>query len=181
MLIVSPSTAIAIAPHAAAASKGWVMFVQANLPSTCNGQGLILIEGARGSELAARIKQISASNAYEVTLIGLIESTTPADHARAIVEQYTSDLHNNWCEPTAGLLAFIQHVAQPALQSLITQTHPGALSEAPVSIKEIAAMLRTSVPTVRRMIAKNQIPFFRAGNEYRFVPSDVLASLRRGR
>ena len=179
MLIVSPSTASAIAPHAA--SKSWVMFLQATLPSNCGGQGLILIEGARGNDLAARIKQISAMSPYEVTLIGLIESSKPGEHAKAIIEQYTAHVHDNWCEPTAGLLAFVMHVAQPTLTRLLQQTHPGALSEQPVDIEAIAKMLGVSVPTVRRMIAANQIPYLKAGRVYRFVPSDVIASLRRGR
>lgn len=179
MLIVSPSTATAIAPHTG--GKSYVMFVQANPPSSCSQPGLILIEGARGRDLAERIKQLSATNAYEILLIGLIESTTPGEHAKAIGAQYTTHLHDNWYEPSAGLLAFIQHVAQPGLSQLLAQTHPGALSEAPVDIDKIAEILSVSVPTVRRMIAANQIPFLRAGKAYRFVPSDVIASLRRGR
>jgi excisionase family DNA binding protein len=157
------------------------MFVQATLPSNCSGQGLILIEGARGGDLAARIKQITSISPYEVTLIGLIESLKPGEHAKAIIDQYTSHVHDNWCEPTAGLLAFIQHVAQPMLMQLLAQTHPGALSEAPVDIEGIAKLLGVSVPTVRRWIAAEQIPFLKAGRVYRFVPSDVIASLRRGR
>ncbi len=179
MLIVSPSTASAIAPHAT--SKSWVMFLQATLPSNCGGQGLILIEGARGSELAARIKQIAAISPYEVTLIGLIESQKPGEHAKAIIDEYTTHVHDNWCDATAGLLAFIQHVAQPMLTLLLSQTHPGALSDQPVDIETIAKMLNVSVPTVRRLVAANQIPFLKAGRVYRFVPSDVIASLRRGR
>lgn len=180
MLIVSPSTATAMAPHAASKSSGWVMFLQANLPSSCNGQGLILIEGARASELAIRIKQIAANNAYEVTLIGLVEATSPGEHARALIAQ-ANHIHDNWCEPTASLLAFIQHVAQPTLITLLAQTHPGALSEAPVDIEGIAKILGVSVPTIRRMITAGEIPFLKAGRVYRFVPSDVIASLRRGR
>lgn len=179
MLIVSPSTATALAPHAA--SKSWVMFVQANLPSNCSSPGLILIEGAKGRDLAERIKVLAAINAYEVTLIGLIESVQPGEHAKAIGEQYSSNVHNSWFLPTASLLAFITHVAQPTLSALLTQMHPGALSETPVDIDAIAKMLDVSVMTVRRMIAANQIPYLRAGRSYRFVPSDVIASLRRNR
>lgn len=157
------------------------MFVQGNLPTNCNGAGLILIEGAKGSDLAARIKQLSTTNAYEVTLIGLIETATPGEHATAIGEQYSLHIHDHWYEPTPSLLAFIGHVAQPVLSALLAQTHPGALSEKPVDIEAIAKMLGVSVQTIRRMIAAHQIPFFRAGRVYRFVPSDVMASLRRSR
>jgi excisionase family DNA binding protein len=179
MLIVSPSTATALAPHAA--SKSWVMFIQANPPSSCAQPGLILIEGAKGRDLAERIKQLSSTNAYEVLLIGLIESPTPGEMARTIGSQFSAHLHDGWFEPTAGLLAYIAHVAQPGLALLLNQTHPGALSEKPVDIDEVAKMLNVSVPTVRRMIAANEIPFLRAGKAYRFVPSDVIASLRRRR
>lgn len=178
MLIVSPSTATAIAPHAR--SKSWVMFVQTSLPTTC-GQGLILIEGARGGELADRIKTHAKSNAYELTLIGLIESQKPGEHARAIVEQYTTHVHDGWCEPTASLLAFIQHVAQPALVQLLQQVHPGAVSNQTVGTEEIAAMLGVSEITIRRMVAAGQIPYLKTGRLYRFVPTDVIATLRRGR
>jgi excisionase family DNA binding protein len=175
MLIVSPATTTALAPHAA--QKSWVMFVQTNPP--CSGPGLILIEGARGAELAQRMKQLSSTNAYEVMLIGLVESTHPAEHAKAIGEQYSVHVHSSWYEPTASLLAFVAHVGQPTLSALLSEMHPGALSETPVDINEIAKILNMSVPTVRRMIAKQQIPFIRAGRIYRFVPSDVIASLRR--
>ncbi len=156
------------------------MFVQANLPSNCSGQGLIWIDGARGSELARQIKTIADVNAYEVVLVGLIESVRPAEHAAAIIAEYSTVAHNNWCLPTASLLAFIQHVAQPPLAALLRQVHPGALSEAPVDIDEIARILAVSVPTIRRLITANKIPFHRIGKVYRFVPRDVIASLRRG-
>jgi excisionase family DNA binding protein len=36
-----------------------------------------------------------------------------------------------------------------------------------------------SVPTVRRMIKQEVIPYLKFGRIYRFVPADVIASLAR--
>jgi len=179
MLIVSPATAQAFAPHAA--EKAWVMFVQVNPPS--GGIGPILIEGIGGARIAMRLRQLSEDNAFETVLIGLLETTTPREHAAAIAEQYGGHLHDGWYEPTAALLAYVQHVGQPALQLLLEQTHPGALDESLVDSAAIAAVLGVSVQTIRRMVKAKQIPFIKLGDGhgavYRFVPRDVIASLHR--
>lgn len=175
MLIVSPSTASALAPHAA--ERSWVMFVQVSSP---NGDlGPIKIEGVRGSQLGVRLAVLARENAFDPRLIGLIASEQPAEHAAAIAEQYAGEhLHHDWYAPSASLLAFIQHVAQGPIQELLAIAHPGALSGESVSIDDIATILGVSVPTVRRMIKKNEIPYLRTGSGvYRFVPRDVVASL----
>lgn len=176
MLIVSPSTASALAPHAA--ERSWVMFVQVNAPD--GSLGPILIEGVRGSKIAERLSQLARDNAFDAMLIGLMETVTPDDHASQIAAQCEATrLHDRWYAPTAELLAFIQHVGQHALTELLELAHPGALGTAPVDIDEMARILGVSVVTVRRMIKANEIPFLKAGRVYRFIPTDVIASIQR--
>jgi excisionase family DNA binding protein len=176
MLIVSPSTASALAPHAA--ERSWVMFVQVNPPG--GGQGPIKIEAVKGSQIGTRLATLARENAFDPMLIGLIESPTPLEHAQAIIEQYAAGhLHHDWYAPSADLLAYIQHVAQGPIQALLAETHPGGLSEESVEIEEMADILNVSVPTVRRMIKQEVIPYLKFGRIYRFVPADVIASLAR--
>ena len=179
MLIVSPSTATAITPHAS--DHSWVMFVQVTSPY---GPGPIKIEGVEGDKIASRLRALAVDNAYEAMLIGLITTTTPAEHARALAEQFASThLHDGWFNPSPGLLAFIQHSGQAAIVELLGRTHPGALDEhSSVDIDEIARMVGVSVKTIRRMVQADEIPYLRWGRVLRFVPADVIGSLqRRGR
>lgn len=177
MLIVSPSTASTLTPHAS--ERAFVMFVQVNPPK--GGVGPILIEGVKGHRLGGALGELARRNAFDPMLIGLLETAQPEQYAHAIKSQYDHDrLHDDWFEPSPSLLGYIQQNAQQALQELLAATHPGAFSQQPVGIDEIAAMLGVSVKTVRRMIDKQQIPYLRNGNgPYRFVPADVLGSVRR--
>lgn len=174
MLIVSSSTAHALAPHAT--ERSFVMFVQVNPPV---GVGPILIEGTKGALLGRRLGQLARDNAFEARLIGLFETLHPEREAYAIRAQYEHDrIHDDWFEPTHALLMWVQQMAQQPLQELLAQTHPGAMETAPVDIDTIAELLGVSVKTIRRMVDKNQIPYLRAGRMLRFVPADVIASLR---
>jgi excisionase family DNA binding protein len=174
MIALSASTAAAIALHAAEGS--WIVFLQIDPPG--GGQGPIKIEGMKGSRLVERLTTIAEANPYPVYLIGLMPAfLEPVGQALAIGDAHQI-IHDTWYQPTGDLIAFIQHVGQEALQPLLAQTHPGGLSEAPVDIETIAEMLSVSVPTVRRMVKANAIPYLRFGRIYRFVPSDVIASLK---
>lgn len=172
MLIVSPSTANALSPHAGA--RAYVMFVQCN-------RGPILIEAIKGSELGRRLGELASDNAYDTMLIGLLETSTPDVHAKQIHEQCEdAHLHHSWFQPTGDLLAFVQGSGQRALQELLAVTHPAAISDRIVDVKEMADMLGVSIPTVRRMVKANQIPVIRAPDRVlRFNPTDVFASLQR--
>lgn len=178
MLIVHAPTANALAPHAR--ERSWVMFLQANPPR--NEPGLIKIEGIDGQKIASHIRALVAANAYELTLIGLIPTTAPHEHAHAIALQYGgTPIHHDWYEPTPVLLTYIQHMGQAALAELLAAAHPGGLSEAPVTIDEMAKRLGVSIITVRRMVTAGDIPYLRQGRILRFVPSDVIASLEHRR
>jgi len=175
MIALSSHTAAAIALHAAEGS--WVMFVQTMPPGLA---GPIKIEAVVGRNLASRLTSIALDNAYDTQLIGLLPSDAPLDDAQALANEFAAyQIHDWWFEPSADLLAFIGDQAQSTISILLSKTHPGGLSDAPVDIDEIAAILDVSVPTVRRMIKAGEIPFLRYGRVYRFVPNDVLASLRR--
>jgi excisionase family DNA binding protein len=154
------------------------MFVQVSAPGV--GAGPILIEGVRGSEISRRLSQLARDNAYEAMLIGLMETITPDEHAQQIREQLeAAHLHDHWFAASNDLLAFIQAVGQHAIQELLAQTFPGGLSQAPVDIEEMAKILGVSVPTIRRMIKAEEIPYLKFGRVYRFVPADVIASIQR--
>jgi excisionase family DNA binding protein len=176
MIVLSPHTANALAPHAV--DQSWVMFVQVNAP--VSGLGPIKIEGVRGTQIAARLRALAADNAFEPYLIGLTPTVTPNELARAIQEQHVlARLHHDWFQPTAGLLAFIQHTAAGALRRLLAQARPGNIPDGAVDIDEIAQHLGVSVPTVRRLVKDEKIPYLRMGKALRFVPGDVVASLER--
>lgn len=167
-------TAGAIAMHAAESS--WVVFLQAQI---ANGSGPIMIQGIRGRDLADRLAEIARDNASNVNLIGLVSSETPIEDAYTLANEFSAfQIHDWWFESSADLVAYIGREAQDALSIFLTQVHPGALSDAPVDIDEIAEIIGVSVPTVRRMIAAKKIPFLKFGRIYRFVPNDVIASLR---
>lgn len=154
------------------------MFVQVTAPGA--GAGPILIEGVHGTEIARRLSQLARDNAYEAMLIGLIETITPDEHEQQIHAQYESaHLHHHWFSPTSDLITFVQSVGQHAIQALLAQTFPGSLSQAPVDIDEMAKILGVSVPTIRRMIKAEEIPYLKFGRVYRFVPADVIASIQR--
>lgn len=185
MLIAHHSTASAITPHAA--DRSWVVFLQTAFPAGVVSP--IKIAGMKGAEIGRELHRLSAANAYDIQIIGLIPSQDPDQHARAIADQYAGSndhLHDGWYLPTAGLLAFVEHHALAPLQQLLAQVHPGSINEHVVDIEEMAKILGVSVPTVRRMVAADDIPSFRIGkglgSRLRFVPADVVASLQqRGR
>ena len=68
--------------------------------------------------------------------------------------------------------------ALPALQELLEQFQPTSDDGSMLTVEELAEQLGISVPTVRRMVKSNQLPHVRIGRQIRFVPEDILASLR---
>lgn len=174
MITISVNTAAAIALHAAGGS--WVMFLQAMFP--LGRQGPIKIEGLRGAHLAERLISISRDSPCDVSLIGLLPSPIdPTLHASEIANELTC-VHDQWYSPTTELIEFIENSAQATIKELLGQTSAGALDDL-VDITGIAELLDVSVPTIRRMIDRDEIPFLKFGRSYRFVPSDVISSLRR--
>ena len=176
MIALSSATTAAIALQASDSS--WVTFVQANVPGT--SQGPILINGIHGRNLAERLTQVAQDFPYTVNLIGLVESTQPKADALAIANEFGAyQIHDWWFEPNAQLLQYIAAEAQVAITVLLAQAYPGGLSDAPVDIEAMADIVGVSVPTIRRLVKAGEIPFLRFGRAYRFVPNDVLASLKR--
>lgn len=174
MLIVSPATAASIAPHTG--HRAWVMFVQAAPP---DGIGPIWIEAIAGAQIGIRLGEIARFNHNDTFLVGLVETVTPEPTARAIREQYAGQLIRGlWFQPTPDLLAYIQHVAQEPVRRLIAEVHPGSLSTETVDVEQIAAMLNVTPATVYRMVKANEIPCYRVGRLLRFVPAEVIASLK---
>lgn len=177
MIFVSPTTASAMSLHAGPRSS-WVMFAQTTPPNAIVGP--IWIEAVTSAQIDVRLGELVRFGAYETFMIGLVETTAPEDSASAIREQYAGkNLHHYWYEPTADLLAYIQHYAQEPIRQLLEQTHPGGLSKGTVSAEEMQQILDVSESTLRRMVKANEIPFMRWGRTLRFVPQDVIASLQR--
>lgn len=176
MLRLSSATVASIALHAA--DQTWVVFAQLNTPS---GPGPVKAETIKGTQLAPRMRTLVADNPYETYLIGMIPTTIPFDAGMAFANEYPSaHLHDGWFEPSVELMSYIETNGTEALQQLLELTHPAGLEGTnAVSIDQIAEMLDVSVPTVRRMVARDQIPYLRWGKVLRFVPDDVMASLRR--
>jgi excisionase family DNA binding protein len=176
MLFLSPHTAKTLSPLTA--DQSWVMFVQVN--PTTGGFGPIKIEGVRGTQIATRLREIAADNAFETFIIGLTPTETPDELAHMIQTQFASaHLHHEWFEATIDLVSFIQHTAQEALETLLAQTRPGGIPDGAVDIETIAGLLGVSSKTVRRLVKDGEIPYMRMGRALRFVPSDVMASLER--
>jgi len=48
----------------------------------------------------------------------------------------------------------------------------------PLTPRELAAFLKVSPVTVRRLLANKELPYFRVGRQVRFVPSEVLRALK---
>lgn len=154
------------------------MFLQVLAPCEPLG-GPILIDSVRAGEMGARLAELSRLNAHELRLIGLIPSEDPeADHEAYATTFEGCHEHDSWFRPCPTLVATITEHGQDAISALLQQTHPGGL-DAPVNIETLAGLLNVSVPTVRRMIKAEQIPFLKIGKRYRFVPRDVFASLAR--
>lgn len=178
MLVARRSIATAITPHAA--DRSWVVFLQTALPAGVTSP--IKIAAMHGSQIGEELRRISAANAYDVQIIGLISSTNPDQHARAIAEQYAGDhLHDGWYAPSADLIAFIQHHAKAAIQDLLARVHPAAVTDRIVDLKEMAKILKCHEITVRRMVRAEppEIPFMKTGDKYLFHPAEVIAALRR--
>lgn len=175
MLRLSHETALAIALHAI--DQSWIVFAQISPPT--GNTGPIKIEGVNAKALVPRMKAISSDNAYEVFLIGLIPTQMPLEVAGMLYQQFSEEhLHDGWFQPSANLLGYVEETATYPMMGLLAQTHPGGLSDgSAVDIKTMAAMLGVSVPTVRRMVAGEEIPYLRVGKILRFVPDDVFASL----
>ena len=152
------------------------MFVQIAPPT---GNGPILIEGVRGGvKIGERLRTISINNPWPAYLIGLVESTSPHEHAHAISEQFVMQhLHDGWFEPSPALLQLIQHLGQRALAELLAQTRPGAVDDQIVDVDGIATILGVSERTIRRLVDTDQIPHMRVGKQLRFSVTDVLAAM----
>lgn len=154
------------------------MFVQASTPSA----SAIKIELVRGRDLGSRLGAIAMNCPFETMLIGLATSPQPAQLAEQIATQFIDDhMHDGWFESSPALIGVVQAIGQHAMQELLNQTMPGAVSSDVVDVDEMARLLDCSVPTVRRMVQRGQIPCMRSGRVLRFVPADVFASMQRNR
>lgn len=65
-----------------------------------------------------------------------------------------------------------------AIQEIIVELKEESPTEEIMTIREAAAYLKVSVPTVRNMIASKEIPFFQRGQVIRLNRGDINQWLR---
>lgn len=176
MIFLSPHTASTLAPNTT--EQSWVMFVQVNPP--VGGIGPIKIQGARGSQVSSKLREIVMNCPYEAFIVGLVPTDAPDELEATIQTQFDSTrIHHDWFAPTVELLTLIEQIGQQALQELLDQARPGGLPENAIDIEAMAAILGVSTKTVRRLVKAGEIPYLRLGKALRFVAADVIASLER--
>lgn len=175
LILLSPQTVDAVAMQGDN-DQSWIMFIQLILNA---GIGPIKIEGATGRELAVRLHEINDDMPYDVMLIGLIPCDEDPDRQAESIGNMFLPLKNGWYHPTAELISHVSQYAYPHLIDLYNRTSPKAIDgDQLVDIEDLSQILGVSVPTIRRMIKAKTIPFMKAGRAFRFVPKDVLASMR---
>lgn len=173
MFFISAPTTKSFAPQTK--GKSCVLFVVAR--ATC-GPSLIRIEGTK--DPAARLSTLAENNALEVFLAGMIETEDPSVATKQLHAQFANaHERGSWFRPTPELVTYIGTHAQTAINALLANTPPSWQPDEAVDVEQLAEILRVSPNTVRRMVQDGKIPYMRAGRrQLRFVPSDVLASLR---
>lgn len=65
------------------------------------------------------------------------------------------------------------------IRELVTEVREDILHEEVMTIKDTAEFLKVSIPTVRNIIASNEIPFFQRGQVIRLNRRDVKDWLRK--
>ena len=169
MLALTPPTVLAISQSLE--GRSWVAFFGLRAPS-----GLcIKIEATK--TLAARMRALENDSPFDTSLMGLIETTQPAEAARAIQNEYqAARLRGEWFQPVPQLLTFIDRGAQTDLKNLVSHLRPA--TDGTVSVEELAEHLGVSVPTIYRRVRDRQLPHYRVGRQIRFVLAEVLPHVR---
>lgn len=172
MLIISPQTAASLG--ALTRGRSGVIFVQAEM----TGPSPIKIEGT--GDPGTRLREIDREMPVSTYWVGWFPTENPRQVATAIGEQHpTARVRNDWFLPTVDLIGYIQHVAQRPLFELLSQLKQHSHPEGTMDIEEIAKYLGVSVPTIRRMVDREEIPSLRIGRKLRFFAADVVATLKR--
>jgi excisionase family DNA binding protein len=170
---LSPQTATSIAPSTN--GQGFVLFAQVE---TADRGTLVKIEGTR--QLAARLRALDADNPLDVYLVGLIPTETPTITAGELHQRLASSrFRGEWFVPSPDVTSVIYSIAQVALHAVLQRFQPTSDDGAMLTVEDLAEQLGVSVPTVRRMVARGQVPHVRVGRQIRFRAEDVVASLRR--
>ncbi len=152
-----------------------VLFVQAR--PVC-GPTAIRIEGTK--DPAARLNALSDDNAVETFLAGVIETTEPAAAEAHLAEMFRPfHLRGKWFSATNELMGYIQLNAQQVLVQKLSELRTHSHPDNTMTIEQIAEHLHVSTRTIRRMVDDGTIPHLRAGRQLRFMPGDVVASLRK--
>ncbi|MCT8136471.1 helix-turn-helix domain-containing protein [Anaerobacillus sp. CMMVII] len=65
------------------------------------------------------------------------------------------------------------------IKELVMEMQGEISQEEIMTVREVAGYLKVSVPTIRSMVAKKEIPFYQRGQVIRFNKSDIREWLRR--
>lgn len=78
-----------------------------------------------------------------------------------------------------GTILVDREELREVLQDIVKEAWVENSSEEIMTIREAAEYLKVSVPTVRKMIAEKEIPFFQRGQVIRLNRSDLQRWMRR--
>lgn len=167
MQILTFATAKRIAEHSP--GPGYVYFAQCRPADGFLGP----IKISATKNLAAHLQALVANNPFPVYLLGWITVDDPEKLERQLHTQFASQrIKGDWFQVTDELVDLIRARATRPIPV------PPSAVPATLTIEEIAELLKVSVPTVRRLVASNAIPFHRVGRQIRFVPDEVLKAVK---
>ena len=161
---------------------GVVYFVEAA------GPGLIKIGATR--DLAQRLATLTSENAVPVRLVGALPHRDAPAYADQLRRRFAAMCdHGDWFRPWAPLRVFLGGLASatPATPVAPCAAGPAAADggfpfDAPMPLldaADLAAHLRVSIVTVRRLVRARQLPCVRVGRQLRFDVRDPAIAARR--
>jgi excisionase family DNA binding protein len=129
--------------------------------------------------LLTHLQALVSNNPFPVYLIGWITVDEPEKLEKQIHQQFSAQrVKGDWFQASDELITFIRQRATRPLP--LPLAAPVIDVGGTLTIEQIAELLKVSVPTVRRLVASNAIPYHRFGRQIRFVRDEVLKAVRVG-
>lgn len=171
MQILTFATARTIAEHSQ--GPGYVYFAQCRPAEGFLGP----IKISSTKNLQGHLQALVINNPFPVYLLGWIVADEPEKLEKQLHTQFAGlRLKGDWFQVNDELITLIrQRATRPVLVTTAAPDMTGTLT-----VEQIAELLKVSVPTVRRLVASNAIPFHRFGRQIRFVRDEVLKAVRSG-
>ena len=142
--------------------------------------GFIYIASTRN--FPTHVSTLVDHNPFPLYLHGYIPSATPENLAKTIQHQWAKyQYRGHWYRPHDDLIGFIRSSARrPPTVPLPNSALAPAETEL-LNVKELSDRLQISVPTLRRLVASDQIPHIKKGRILRFNLAQVLSALSEKR